>query len=194
MQTTVLRALLLTVALALPLRAAAAPTLIGDNVTINWYFPNLATLFATTSVLVGGGSEVTCPGANPLCPGFAEDASIDIGATSIVLSEEAGSAWAGGAFNGLDFTSLDFGAGISLIGFTLTTDLAGLTNANISFTANSISFNAAGLSFLDAPYTIRLDLITSTSVPEPGTLALLGLALAAAALGRRRHRGEPRAR
>jgi PEP-CTERM motif-containing protein len=191
MQTTFLRALLLAGVLALPLRAAAAPTLIGDNVTINWYFPSLATLFATTGVLVGGGVEVACPGANPLCAGFVEPATIDIGATSIVISEEAGSSWAGTTFNGLEFTSLDFGAGISLIGFTLTTDLAGLTNADISFTGNSISFNAAGLSFVDAPYTIRLDLITA-SAPEPGTLALLGLAVTMAALGRRRYRSRPR--
>lgn len=188
MPITVLRAILVAGVLAFPLRAAAAPTLIGDNVTINWFFPNLASLFATTSVLVGGGAEVTCPGADPLCAGFAEPGTIDIGATSIVINEQAGSAWTGGAFNGFDFTSLDFGAGISLVGFTLTTDLAGLTNANISFTANSISFNAAGLSFADAPYTIRLDLITSASVPEPGTLALLGIALTAVAFGRRRHR------
>jgi hypothetical protein len=170
----------------LPLPTTAAPTLIGDNVTINWYFPDLATLFATTGVLVGGGAEVTCPGGDPLCAGFVRPATVDIGATSIVISEEAGSTWSGGAFNGFDFTSLDFGAGITLVGFTLTTDLAGLTNANISFTANSISFNAAGLSFLDAPYTIRLDLITSA--PEPGTLALLVIALTAVAFGRRRHR------
>ena len=186
MRPTVLRALLVACALTLPLPTTAAPTLIGDNVTINWYFPSLATLFATTGVLVGGGVEITCPGVDPLCVGFVRPATVDIGATSIVINEQAGSAWTGGAFNGFDFTSLDFGAGISLTGFTLTTDLAGLTNANISFTGNSISFNAAGLSFLDAPYTIRLDLITSA--PEPGTLALLGIALTAVAIGRRRHR------
>ena len=179
------RAALAATAFALALPAAAAPSLIGDNVTINWLFPDTSTLFATTTVTVGAGVEVTCPGPNPLCAGFAVPATIDIGATSIFVTEAAGSAWNPGAFNGLDFTSLDFGPGIFLTGFSLSTDLVGLTASRISFTGHSISFNAEDLSFRTAPYTIRLDLITSEfTVPEPSTVALLALGFAA--LGRQR--------
>jgi hypothetical protein len=185
-----LRATLAATAFALALPAAAAPSLIGDNVTIDWLFPDTSTLFATTTVTAGGGAEVTCPGPNPLCAGFVLPTTIDIGATSIVIAEDAGSAWTGAAFNGLDFTSLDFGPGIVITGFSLSTNLAGLTAARIGFTDHSISFNAEGLSFFTAPYTIRLDLITNELVvPEPSTFALLCLALAAALLTRRR---EPR--
>ena len=181
------RAALAAAAFALALPAAAAPSLIGDNITINWLFPDTSTLFATTTVTVGAGVEVTCPGPNPLCAGFAVPATIDIGATSIFVTEAAGSAWNPAAFNGLDFTSLDFGPGIFLTGFSLSTDLAGLTASRISFTGHSISFNAEDLSFRTAPYTIRLDLITNElEVPEPSTFALLCLALAAAGLMRRR--------
>jgi PEP-CTERM motif len=180
------RATLAATAFALALPAAAAPSLIGDNVTINWLFPDTSTLFATTTVTVGGGVEVTCPGPDPLCSGFVLPTTIDIGATSIVVTEAAGSAWNPAAFNGLDFTSLDFGPGIILTGFSLFSDLAGLNASRISFTDHSISFNAEDLSFRTAPYTIRLDLITNVlPVPEPSTFALLGLALAAAVLTRR---------
>src|SRR5262249_15979784 len=91
------------------------------------------------------------------------------------------------AFNGLDFTSLDFGPGIFLTGLSLSTDLAGLTASRISFTDHSISFNAEDLSFRTAPYTIRLGLITTElDVPEPSPVALLGRGRAAAGLARRR--------
>ena len=179
------RATLAATALALALPAAATPSLIGHNVTINWLFPDTSTLFATTTVTVGSGVEVTCPGPNPLCAGFVVPATIDIGPTSIVVAEAAGSAWNPAAFNGLDFTSLDFGPGITLTGYSLSSDLTGLTPSRISFTDHSISFNAEDLSFRTAPYTIRLDLITSEfTVPEPSTVALLALGFAA--LGRQR--------
>jgi len=186
MRSITTRAVLTTATLALALPAAATPSLIGDSVTINWLFPDTSTLFATTTVTVVAGVEVTCPGPNPLCAGFAVPATIDIGATSIIVTEAAGSAWNPAAFNGLDFTSLDFGPGITLTGFSLSSDLAGLTAARIGFTDHSISFNAEDLSFRTAPYTIRLDLITSElSVPEPSSLALLGICLATALLTRR---------
>ena len=44
------RATLAATALALALPAAATPSLIGHNVTINWLFPDTSTLFATTTV------------------------------------------------------------------------------------------------------------------------------------------------
>ena len=82
------RATLAATAFALALPAAAAPSLIGDNVTINWLFPNTSTLFATTTVTVGAGPEVTCPGPDPLCTGLVVPATVDIGATSIVIHED----------------------------------------------------------------------------------------------------------
>ena len=48
--------------------------------------------------------------------------------------------------------------------------------SDVSFTGNSIEFNAVGLSFYNAPYTIKLDLDTASTAPEPATVALRGLA------------------
>lgn len=154
----------------------AAPSLIGSTATINYLYPNSATVYASSIVPVTSGVEVTCPGASGgtgVCTAFVEAATIDIGATSIVVHELAGTSYTPASFNGLQFTGLNFGPGYNLSGFTLTTDLAGLTPADISFTNNSIAYNAEGLSFTKSPYTIRLDLATST--PEPSTVALFGL-------------------
>ena len=175
--------------LAASLAVDAAPSLIGSSATVNYLFPNSATVFGTSVVPVTSGVEITCPGSSGgtgVCTAFVEPATIDIGATSIVVHELAGTSYTAASFNGLQFTNLNFGSGSSLTGFTLTTDLAGLTPADISFTNDSIAYNAEGLSFADSPYTIRLDLTAST--PEPSTIGLFGLFILSAGVWKLRKR------
>ena len=89
----------------------------------------------------------------------------------------------------MDFSNLVFDDASTLVGFSLDTDLAGLTAANVSFTSNSIEFNAQGLTFTELPYHITLNLVTTTSassVPEPLTLSIVGAGLAGAVAMRRR--------
>ncbi len=54
--------------------------------------------------------------------------------------------------------------------------MPGLTNSDVTFGPNFIEVNLQGLQVRG---TFTLDLIPSTATPEPGTLALLGTALAA---------------
>jgi hypothetical protein len=167
----------------------ATPTLNGDTVTVNYLSPDFTSVFATQNIMVESPfPEVTCAAFGPgICAPFAEPATISIQDLSIIVTEQAGSAYNPETFNGLQFTGLDFGDGSTLIGFNLITDLPGLTAADVSFTANSIAFNGSGLSFEDSPYSVELDLITSSSAtPEPGAFLLLGSGLAAIGLLRRR--------
>jgi hypothetical protein len=169
----------------------ATPTLNGDTVTVNYLSPDFTTLMATQTMLVGTPlPEVTCSAfGTGVCSVFVEPGTISIHDLSIIVTEEAGNVYATETFNGFQFAGLDFGDGSTLTGFNLITDLPGLTPANVSFTGNSIAFNASGLSFLDSPYSVELDLVTSSSnAPEPGAFLLLGSGLTLIGLLRRRRR------
>ncbi len=169
--------------------AVAAPSLTG-SLTATYFYPDTSTVDATTTLPIG--STITCIGGvgDPICPPFAETSTLTASGLSITLTEQAGTSYTASAFNGLDFSNLVFDDASTLVGFALDTDLAGLTAANVSFTSNSIEFNAQGLSFTDFPYhvTLNLETTTSTSVPEPLTLSLVGAGLVGAVAIRRRKR------
>ena len=56
------------------------------------------------------------------------------------------------------------------------TDIFGFDASRITFDGHSVSVNFASLS-IETGQVIFLDLVTSHDVPEPGTLALLGIGL-----------------
>ena len=80
-------------------------------------------------------------------------------------------------FNGWDFTGLTFASGSTLVGFALSTDIAGLTPARVSFGPSNIEINLEGLPE-DGTFTLTLISGSSTTTPEPSSLLLLGTALA----------------
>jgi len=126
------------------------------------------------SSTIAVGTPTVCPGADPICSPFAEPATLSASGLTLSVSEDAGSSYTSSSFNGIQFSNLVFSDGSHLTGFTLDTDLAGLTASDISFTGNSIEYNAAGLNFSEAPYHVTIGLITSSaSVPEPASWALM---------------------
>jgi hypothetical protein len=154
--------------------ADAAGSLVGSDVTISYLFPTATSVFGSPTVLpiTTDPTTLTCPAhGSGVCAAFAENAAITIGANSFTVVEDSGSSYTAAPFNGIEFSNLDFGPGLHLSGFSLLTNLSGLTPADVSFTNDSIRYNASGLSFETSPYFITLTV--ATAVPERSTWAMM---------------------
>ena len=152
--------------------ASPATVLIG-SLTDTYLYPNATSAYATSTLTVG--TTVSCPGADPICKGtFVEPTTLLASGLAITLNELGGTNYSTAAFSGINFSNLLFDDGSLLTGYSLSTNLAGLDASRIAFTSNSISFNGQGLAFLNSPYFITLNLLTSTgAVPEPSTWAMM---------------------
>ena len=152
---------------------ARADSLAG-SVGINWFSPNTSTTFVKDTVAVG--SSITCPGSSPICTGYGfgtETFSVGAAAVSSTVVYP-GSYNSNGAFNGFDFTGLAFLSGGSLSGFTLTTNIAGLTTSNVTFGPSNIEVNLQGLP-VTGNFTLNLLSGGTTATPEPSSLVLMAL-------------------
>ena len=131
-------------------------------------------------------TTLSCVAGGPgVCAAFADSALFTITNNSLTVSETAGNSYIPSAFNGIQYAD----TWVTITGFTLSTDLAGLTAADVSFTPHAIMYNAQGLSFTTAPYFITL---TVTTVPEPSTWAMMMLGFAG--LGFARYRASRKSR
>jgi len=100
-----------------------------------------------------------------MCAYFGLPAQLTINDSSIYFTQPVGAyTFPGGTYNGLGVFGLTTPSGAPLAGFKLTTNLAGFTNDNVSFTSNSIQFNLSGTSFTNG-FFIQLDFACSTNGP-----------------------------
>jgi len=144
----------------------------GNDLQYTYFFPDNSSIYEQQTVLVGTGIERTVVGGFPI--------NMDISDNNILIDfspENASTSWTASPFNG--FQLFDINNTISAITSVTVngaTTMAGFTSSDISFDANNIYVNWAGLAI--APTTIvSLDVgfADAAPVPEPSTIFAGGL-------------------
>lgn len=160
--------------------SAHAALLNGQTVQETWVYADLLSNIGSDTAVAGAGVEFS----NFLSDGVT---SIDFSDTNIRF----GFLYNGGSFSTASFNGFEtFDLNSTIPDFTsvsinAATNMAGLDASRISFDANHIWVNFQGLSF-GTSTVVSLDINTAASaVPEPSTLALLSLGMAAWRLRRR---------
>lgn len=167
---------------------AMAATLYGDAVTIAYDFTVGAR--GPQDFTVGTGVELSCGyGGTGLCADF-NFTALDIGENTISFKPYVSlpASYYNFPFNGWIFSGLDFGIGIGGV-ILSSTNMPGLDQSDVTFTANSIFINLAGASAGSGSWTLKLLEATSPSaVPLPASLPLGTLAIASLIALKRRRR------
>jgi hypothetical protein len=159
---------------------SAAPTfadLIGDNVTVNYLFPNIDTVFQTlgTGTVTAGGFTTNSFGQHDFTVFGSElDLTNVFGFNVFFLSA---------SFNGYEMINNSGDPAITGVSIALN-NVAGFDASRISFDATHVWVNMQSLTTNAGP-DLKLDL-SFASVPEPGTFVVLGVGLGALGVLRRK--------
>jgi hypothetical protein len=147
----------------------ARAQLVGSQVQGRYLYPN------TTSVIASAGPTTI---ANGTTLNFENFLSVTFADTRITFTNLTIGSFTAAPFNGIDLTFL---SGPTLTGVTLDPTSSSLfaTGSVLNFTGNDIRLNLAGTCAMCTGHEqIVLDVNTSsTTAPEPGSLALLATGL-----------------
>jgi hypothetical protein len=173
------RVFILLFSALLPLAAHA--NFIGQTVTAQYVYGT--TVYGSQTQVVPQGGIVFAPGSFAQ---YNDNAYVEIGADTITVGEVDSSVYSGGLFNGLQFID----TGLYIISATLLSanDIPGFDASRVTFDANDIFIDFNGL-MPSSAHSVVISVRFSDSpanVPEPGTVALSGLALLGFAVSRRK--------
>lgn len=166
------------VAVAFLFSAPAGATLIGDEVNARWQYPPGA-FDENETFTVGAGAETT--------DWVGTQGILDLGADYIQITLSV-SHWAAGII--WTFSDLDWaGEPMQIAAVTAIVDnWTGWNDSFISFTKDSITVTTGNIfQITDPDNSLRLNITTrQTEIPEPTTMALLGVGAAGLIARRRR--------
>ena len=171
----------LSLALGLGAASLAQAGFIGKTVTGEHLYPDLSSPYETYNAAVGGGTEFTF--INMDGDSSTNDYTVDVSDTGLVITMLFQSGWLPDTFNGFHLfdvnSTIDAITGVSVA----VNNWTGFDAASrITFNANNIWVNFESLDFApqdSVSLTVSFDTVQPPppGVPEPATLALLGLGL-----------------
>jgi hypothetical protein len=147
----------------------AHAVLLGDTISASYQFPNLGSVIQSSgTAIVGSGIEFS-----DIYPGV----TADFADTTLTIEYLSAFSWYFGSQNGPVF--IDLTSPFTHASLDVATNVSNFTARDVSVSNGQLILNWEGLSFLQGA-EIVLDLAdVNQSVPEPATVALLGMSMIA---------------